>query len=857
VTPGTWIDQRATELRYALRMIRKTPGASAIAVLSLALGIGANTAIFSLVDAMLLKLLPVRAPQELHQVARNMRGRPSVSWDYPDYCAFRDRNHSFTGLVATSSPGPLGLQMADFRADATELVYASHVSGNCFDVLGVEPALGHLLNAQDDRTPGASPYAVLSYDYWQRRFAADPHVVGRTVRLNGYPFTIVGVARRGFRGLDVTASPNLFVPITMRGQTGGLAVGVWNSRHFWWLQVTGRLAPGATPAQATAQLTAIYRAQEEAERQADPRAGLSNAGQAMLLMPASRGWSGVRNTMEKPLLVLMVVVGVVLLIACANVASLMLARGVARQREIAIRLAVGATRVRLAGQLLVESLALSLLGGLLGLVFAYLCVQMLLGFVPRMGSGQVDLHVSPDLRLLAFAFGVSVLTGVLFGIAPALQSTRPDLVPALKDDVLGDRAWRGRRRSRLTLRKALVVAQVALSLLLLVGAGLFVRTLQNLRDLDTGFRRDRTVLATIDPGRNGYKGQRLRDFYEQLRARVQRLPGVRSASLASITPLGGMQWNGDFRPEGYTFKAGEQKWVEFNSVSPRYFETVGIPMMLGRDFRDLDNPAYTLDPPAELRRGPEPDLPGPHVTIVSESFAKRFFEGRNPIGMHVCLQEEYDPARAYEVVGVVKDARYFGMREAVEPMIYVPAWRPGPESKVLCIRTARDDGAVVADVRREVTAIDAAVPVLASRTMREQIDEDIVVERLIATLSGFFGLLALLLAGVGLYGVIAHTVSRRTREIGIRMALGAQRSSVLWLVLRDAALLVAGGAAVGIPAALVLTRLVRTFLYGVGAQDFFTLAAGVVMLVVVAAVASLVPARRATSIEPNTALRCE
>lgn len=854
MTLGTWIDHRAAELRYALRMIRKTPGASAMAVVSLALGIGANTAIFSLVDAMLLKLLPVRAPQELYQVAARTGNRPQprVTWNYPDYCAFRDRSGSFTGLAAYSGSQPFGLQAADSpSAGATELAYASFVSGNYFDVLGVGPAIGHLLNAENDRRFGASPYAVLSFEYWQRRFAGDPRVVGRTVRLNGYPFTIVGVVRHGFRGVDVTASPNLFIPITMYSETNGVSLAIWNTRHYWWLQVIGRLAPGATIARAQSQLLVVYRDQEQAERRAAPNAGLSNAGQQVLLLPAARGWSSARNTLERPLVVLMVVVGVVLLIACANVAVLMLARGAARQREMAVRLAVGASRSRLAGQLLIESVVLGLVGGMVGLLFAYGCVHVLLSFVPRSGGSQVDIQVSPDLRLLAFTFVVSLLTGVVFGLAPALQSTRPDLVPALKEDT-------PRRRSRPTLRNALVVAQVALSLLLLVGAGLFVRTLQNLRDIDTGFRRDRTVIVDVDPSRNGYKGQRLRDFYERLRAGVERLRGVQSASLATITPLGGMHWNGNFHPEGYTFKADEQNWIYFNTVGPRYFETVGIPMLLGRDFRDRDNPPYSPDPPAQMRpMGQGPELPGPRVAIVSESMAKRFFGGRNPIGLHVCLQEEYDESRAYEIVGVVGDARYFELREAVEPMIYLPAWRGGPERKTLCIRTAREDTAVVEAVRRRVTAIDAAIPVLASRTMQEQIDNNVVVERLIATLSSFFGVLALLLVGVGLYGVISYTVSRRTREIGIRMALGAQRSSVLWLVLRDAALLLVCGAAIGIPSALLLTRLIRVFLYGVTAQDPLTLAAGFAILVLVAALASLLPARRATRVQPTTALRYE
>jgi len=855
------LDRCINDLRYALRMMRKTPGASAVAVLSLALGIGANTAIFSLVDTMLLKLLPVRSPHELHQVGRLMRQQPSVSWNYPDYRALRDRVRAFSGLAAFSGPQPMGFQVPNgSTAGETELASAAFVSGNYFDVLGVQAAAGRLLNPADDAKFGASPFAVLGYDFWQRRFAADPRVIGRTIRLNGYPFTIVGVVQRGFRGLDVSASPNLFIPITMRTETLGVPLAIWNTRHYWWIQVIGRLPRGATIAQAKSQAATAFRDQEEAERRAEPRAGLSNAGQPILILPAARGWSIARNTLEKPLLVLMVVVALVLLIACANVASLMLARGAARQREIAVRLAVGAGRSRLVAQLLVESILLGLFGGLVGLAFAYGCVQLLLGFAPQASTAPVDLHVVPDLRLLAFTFVVSLLTGVLFGLAPALQATRPDLVSALKDDLAwaptaGRFARRTRRRGRVTARRALVITQVALSLLLLVGAGLFLRTLENLRNIDRGFREDRTIVVTVDPSRNGYKGQRLRDFYERLRAGIERTPGVGSVALASITPLGNMRWNGDFRPEGYTFRAEEQTFIDYNTVSARYFETVGIRMILGRDFRDEDNPAFSPDPPTERRPGVEPDVPGPRVAIVSESMAKRFFGGRNPIGMHVCLQQEYDPARAYEIVGVVGDARYFGLREAAEPMIYLPAWRSGPERKMLCIRTNRDDAAVVDAVRRQVMALDAAVPVLASRTMRSCVDENIVVERLIATLSAFFGLLALLLAGVGLYGVMAHAASRRTREIGVRVALGASRSSVLWLVLGDAALMVGTGGAIGIPLALVLTRLTRTFLYGVSAQDPITVIAGFAILTAVAALASLLPAIRATRIQPSTALR--
>jgi predicted permease len=849
-----WFDNRASDFRYALRMIRKTPGVSAVAVLSLALGIGANTSIFSLVDTLLLKRLPVKSPQELYMVAANP-ARPSTSWNYPDYVAFRDHNNSFSGLAACSyGTMAVGLQVESAQSGATtELAWSASVSGNYFETLGVVPELGRLLNPEDDRIPSASPYVVLSYEYWIGRFNGDPGVIGRKLRLNGYPFTVVGVARRGFQGTDTTAAPNLFSTIMMRGELTGNPFARWNNRHWYWMQMIGRLKPGATVKQAESELFNVYREQELAESRTVQDQRFVARARPVMLMPAARGYSLVRNRLEKPLVVLMVVVALVLLIACANVANLMLARGAARQRELAVRLAIGASRSRLMGQLLVESVLIALIGGGAGLLLSYFGVQGLLMFVPQSSWSHVSVSVSPDARLLGFTFAVSVLTGVLFGIAPALQSTRPDLAPVLKDEVPGASGPK-----RFSLRNGLVVAQVALSLLLLIGAGLFVRSLEKLRDIEPGFRRDHTVVVSVDPGRNGYKGQRLRDFYERLRTQVAELPGVQSMSLAGITPLGGSRWMETFTIEGYQKQAGDIKSVDMNSVGPRFFETVGIPVLLGREFRDEDNPPYSLDPPIANAPGVDaPEPPGRRVSIINESMAKRFFAGRNPVGLHLTLSEKYDPARAYEVVGVVKDAHYFGLREALEPMVYVPTWRPGAGPRTLCFRTNREAPELIEVVRRQVTAIDPAIPVLDWKTMKQQIDNNILEDRLIATLSGFFGFLALLLAGVGLYGVISYAVTRRTREIGIRMALGAERSSVLWLVIRDASLLVITGAALGIPSALALTRLVKAFLYGVGAQDPITLAASALVLICVAAVASLLPARRATKVDPLVALRYE
>ena len=845
------VDELVQDIRYAIRGFAHAPAFTAVVLLTLALGIGANTAIFSLVDTLLLKRLPVADPEQLFNVERTIRGSPSVFGSYKDYVAFRDQSRAFTGLAAVTDPRTLALQAAnEGTAGVAELAYASFVSGNYFDVLGVDAAIGRLFNAQQDRQFGASPYTILSYEYWQRRFAGDPGVIGRTIRLNGYPLTIIGVSRWGFGGVDVTTSPNVFVPITMYTEVFGVPRGMWNTRRYFFLQAVGRLAPGVTPAQASAQLSAIFKAQEEAAGR--PPAARAGAGQTIWLLSAARGYSSVRDTLEKPLLLLAVVVGVVLLIACANVASLMLARGAARQREMAVRLAIGAGRSRLAGQLLVESLLLSLAGGMAGLVFAYGCVRLVLGFVPQYGQ-QLALTVSPDVRLLAFTSVISVVTGLVFGLAPALQSTRPDLVTALKVETAAP------TRGRITLRRLLVVGQVALSLLLLVGAGLLVRTLQNLGAVDLGLRPERTLVADIDPTGLGYKGQRLREFYERLRANVARAPGVRSVTLASITPLSGGRWSEDVSAEGYTPPSGDQMGVDLNAVAPRYFETLGVRLVLGRDFQDTDNPATTPDPPERLGPpGETPEAPGPRVAIITEGLAKRFFAGRNPIGLHVCFQQEYDPSKAYEIVGVVRDVHYASVREAATEMVYVPSWRRGLiAAKALVLRADQNASDLTEMIRRKVAAIDPGVPVRRIRTMQQVIDRHVAVERLVTTVSTLFSGLALLLASVGLYGVMAFTVSRRTREIGIRMALGADRCAVLCLVLRGAAGLVIAGAAIGLPAALVGTRALRAYLFGVTAQDPGTVLSGIVILVVVAAVAALVPARRAAAVQPTTALRWE
>ncbi len=659
--------------------------------------------------------------------------------------------------------------------------------------------------------------------------------------------------QRGFKGTDPTTLPGLFVPVTMYSEVSREPAGMWNTRRYWWIRVIGRVPAGASEAALETRLTNIGRAQAEAERRENPRARQRGTDLKIVLLPGARGYTYSRNSIEMPLLVLMAIVGAVLLIACANVANVLLARGAGRGRELAIRMAMGAGRGRIVSQLLTESLVMAMAGGAGGVLLAWIGGDALLArFVPQTSGSPVEVDVSPDLAVLAFTTIISVITGVVAGLAPALQASRPSLVPALKTDTAGaagsSRAW---------LRRLLVVSQVALSLLLVIGAALFARSLGNLQRLDAGFTRNRLAIAFVDPGRNGYKGQRLHDFYERLREGVERVPGVQSASLSAISPLAGMRWNGDVSLEGHQWKDGEERAVDMNAVGPRFFETMGIRVVLGREFLPEDNPAVVREPRERPSREPAPELPGPLRAIVDESFARKFLSGASPLGRRLSLTEKFEAARAYEIVGVVSDVRYFGLKEKPEPMIYVPVWRGDMSSLSLAIRTRGEVEGLSQSIRSVLAGIDVAVPLRSVRTADEQIDSDIVMERLVATLASLFGGLALLLAAIGLYAVIAYFVARRTREIGIRLALGAERRSVLWLVMKDGILLVSVGAVVGLGAALGLSRLVRSLLFGLEAHDPAAAAAGIAVLLAVATLAVLVPARRAMAIEPSQALRDE
>ena len=849
-----WVETTIQDLRFAGRTLRKSTGFVMAAVCTLALGIGANTAIFSLVDTVLLKLLPVKAPEQLYLVGHTPRP-VMMAWNYPDYRAMRDQNTVFSGLAGYSlNLDSLGVSSGNGDAQRTELSHGIFVSGNYFDVLGVSPALGHVFSSVDDRAPGASPYVVLSYSYWRSHFGGDARAIGRKLEVNGYPFTVIGVAPRGFSGADVALKPDLFLPIMMRSEVRHVSFASWNDRHNRWMAGIGRLKAGVAIQQAEVQLFTICKEQEAAERLSLANPRLAQAADQVVLQPAGHGFSYLVGELKKPLLILFVIVGLVLLIACANVANLMLARGAVRQREIAVRLAVGASRWRVISQLLTESLLIAVLGGASGVIVAWIGLDVLLRFMPHPSYEAAAINATLDWRALAFTFTACLLTGLLFGIAPAWQSTRPDLVPSLKDDVPGSSGT-----GRFAFRKGLVILQVALSLPLLAGAALFARTLSNLRGLDAGFRPEHVSIASVDPTSFGYKGQRARDFYDRLCVRVAALPGVRSASLAFITPLTGASWNGSVTVEGYTLKPGERNKIFFDSVGAGYFRTLGTPAIAGRDFTELDNPRATMEIPEHIVPGQKlPDPPGQHVAIVNETFARHFFGDHSPIGRHIAMGGAFRNGRPFEIVGVVKDARYFDMRDgAGPPMMFVPVWRTFAGQRELVIRTSVPQAQLASELRHEIHALDPVIPLLNLRTLEHDVNESMLVERLVATLSGFFGLLALLLSAVGLYGVVAYTVTRRTREIGIRMAIGAGRRSVVWLVIRDVITMVFLGALIGTLAAFLASRAIAGMLFGVSANDPLSGIAAGCALIIAALLASYLPALRATKIEPMVALRYE
>lgn len=812
------------DLHYGVRMLRKNPGFTLIAVLTLALGIGANTAIFSLVDAVLLKLLPVKDPTQLVVLAKTTpAGANGPTFSYPLYKDLHERNQVFAGILAYA-----GVTFNLSGNGQTERVAGELVSGNFFSVLGVQPLLGRVFSDADNQAPGAHPVVILSHNFWQRRFARNPEVVGETVRLNGYSFTVVGVTPPGFFGVEVGAAPEVWVPMMMQPQVSEQK-GRLQQRNNFWVKLLARLKPGVSQQQAQAATEALCQQINSEAPGQSPGLRSFLLQQHIQLRSASQGLSSLRSQFKRPLLILMGVVGLVLLIACANLANLLLARATARQKEIAVRLALGASRVRVVSQLLIESLLLSLLGGLVGLLFAFWATNFLLSFLSQ---ARFALELQPDLRVLGFNLSVAVLTGILFGLAPALQATRPNLIETLKNEI----PTLSGGGSRFEMRKLLVVSQVALSLLLLIGAGLFVRTLQNLKGIDLGFQADKVLLLSLNPGLNGYNPEQVKNFYAQLLERVNAVPGVQSASFADM-PLFGGAWVDGLEVEGFKGAAGQDMTVSAKNVAPKFFETMGIQLRSGRDFSVQDG------------------TNAPKVAIINETLAREFFGNEKPLGQRIGIGEK--PQR--EIIGVIKDTKYSDLKGQVPRTVYIPLAQTailGAE-RTLHVRTAGEPTNLIAAIRREVETLDQNLPVYNVRTFTELVAQTIYQERLIAMLSGFFGLLALLLSSLGLYGVMAYSVTRRTREIGIRLALGATQGTLLRLVVGQGLKLVLAGIALGLMVAASLTRLMSGLLFGVSPTDPLTFAAIAGVLLLAALLACLIPARRAMKVDPQIALRTE
>jgi predicted permease len=798
------------DLKFAARSLAKRPAFALIVVATLALGIGANTALFSILHALVLRSLPVAEPDRLVIVSRNQLSLP-----YPLFRHFQEHTTTMEGLLAFRT-----VPVRFTSGESTERITGALVSGSYFEVLGVGAAVGTTINAADDVTRGSGgprgPVAVLSHGFWQRRFGGQTSAIRIPIVLNGQPFTVVGVAPQGFVGTEIGQSPDVFVPMAMQPVLlPGPGDALTQPRNNW-LRMIGRLKKGSDLRQAEVELTSLLESYNDAILK---DSDLPN--QRITLLPGSAGISGLRTRYSKPLQVLMAVMVLVLLIACANVANLLLGRAAARRKEIAIRLGLGASRGRVIGQLLTESLLLAMGGGAAGLALARWGRDVLLTYVPV----NQNLSAPLDRSVLLFTVAITVAAAVLFGLAPAFASTKVDIAPVLKD---GESS----KSAGVHLRKVLVVLQVGVSIVVMIGAVLFLRSLYGLLSVDTGFARENVLVASVDvaPDRSTRE-------YPRLLEEMRRLPGVVSAAVADSAPLGtNMGWN--IYIPGYVAKRNEPRsspWVSV--VSPGYFDTMMVPLLLGRDFDDGDV--------TENR----------NVMIVNETFTKHYFGSKNPIGRRVGLAEGvYD----VEIIGVVKDSKYTGLREEPVRMVYVP-FRPGPWTSSLTVhlRTAGDPIALASALRQTIREIDPQAPVSNIRTVEDEIGRSLLHERLVATMTALFGGLALSLAAIGLYGVLSFGVAQRTREFGIRIAIGATTESILWLVLREAGWVLGVGIAVGLSLAWVLGRIVSSLLFGITPTDPVSTAVAVVVLVTAGTLAAWLPARRASNVDPIRALRYE
>jgi predicted permease len=837
------------DVSYALRAMRRTPMMTAAAILSLGLGIGANTAIFSLIDTIMLRYLPVRSPQELVQLAWSQKEWPErfiertagrgvemsgknahLPFSLDTYQQLRARSTTLTGVIGRFKNYDPAIVIAQGRADTAK---SELVSGNFFEVLGIQPAAGRLLTDNDDRE-GAEPTVVLSHTYWTSRFGADGNIAGRSLLINGVAYHIAGVVAETFQGLDVGTGVDLYLPLHAQplvATKGRPNSNMLHAPEWWWVEIVGRRKPGVSEAQVNAEIDTLFR-QSLVLRGTGPVKPEDYP--ILLLGPAGQGQSGLRSRFSQPLAVLMTIVGFVLLIGCANVANLLMGRAVARRKEMAMRHALGATPRRLFRQTIAESIVLSLLGGALGLAIAHWGTIALL----RIFSSETDplvLDVQTNAMVLGFLVGVSLLVGLLFGLAPAIQSARIDLNAMLKASASEAGRWFG-------MGRLLVTLQVAVSLALLAGAGLYVRTLWNLRHVALGFNLDNVLVFRIAPKRGGYQGDRMQQLIDRVSERVREVPGVRSVSYSQVGLLTGWMTSGPIRVSGTTPGQDLKNNVRFLDVGPDFFSSMQIPLLAGRAFSERDANST------------------PRVAVVNEQLVKTYFGGTSPIGRQFTYSID-DHKQPMEIIGVVKDAKYDKVGDQTREIAYLPYAQHIADTNIeeasFAIRTAGDPRIAAGGVRAIIQSIDPNLPVFGLTTVAAQRDASIRDQRLMAGLAGGFGALALVLAAIGLYGVISYSVTRRTAEIGIRMALGANRGRVLSEVLRESLLPVAIGMIAGLGIAWGATRYIASQLYGLEAHDPATMAAAAGLTVTVAVIATLLPARRAAQVDPMIALRHE
>ena len=831
------------DVKYALRRLRKTPGFTTIALLTLALGIGANTGIFTLLDAVLLKSLPVPDPEQLFIVKQSDHLADKSRFSYSFFDQIRRQVPDTASIAAMSWPDDFYVVTAKEQPQPTQ---GQLVSGNYFQVFETYPVLGRLLTPADDEQLGASPVAVISYAYWRREFGADPTVIGRKLEVNYVPVTIVGVAPQGFFGARAGTQPAFWIPLSMQSVVdyhdhysdfGAQPQKPWipQANINWLLLVVRVKSPVAVP-EMTSVLNQQYRGNLESLMQhlADPEQREAMLRNRLTLELGQRGFANVREQFKQPLLLLMAMAAIVLLITCANIANLLLARAAARQHALALQLSIGAGRTRLIQQMLTECLLLSLGGGVLGIVVAYGCATILPHWAST-GNTTIPLNLAPDTRILVFGVIVAVATGVLSGLAPALQSASVDPASVLKTGVLLIAGSAGTRRW--SVRKMLVVAQVALSLLLLVGAGMFLQTLENYSRLDPGFDRNHLLNVQIDTHLVNYQTSDFPSLYQRLADRMEAIPGVRSASITSCSLVAGCFDSSDVVVRNGSGRRIARANAQVNSVSLNYFATTGIQLFRGRVFATTD------------------DVSAPKVAIVNQTFAHRYLGDQNPLGLEFSYAD--DEVNRYQIIGVVMDARVNDIREIAPPIIYFPIVQNLGNIDGLEVRTAADPHWVAAQARQAIADVDPRIPIVNVATLNEEVKDNLTQPRLIARLTAIFGVLALTLACLGLYGVMSFTMQRRTSEVGVRLALGSTRSTVLLLVMRETLLLTGVGVMVGLVMAIVGMRMATSFLFGLSPDDPPTIALATGVLLLASAIAGFVPAWRAAHIEPVQALRTE